>query len=60
VPRRPLTALQVEVMEVDSRQLFLLTGDVDAVVVFLPWSEFIPLPQQLAMALRTGDDDSCQ
>ncbi len=45
--------LQVEVMEVDSRQLFLLTGDAQAVVVYLPWSEFMPLPQQLAAALRS-------
>ncbi|GIL48890.1 hypothetical protein Vafri_5285 [Volvox africanus] len=48
---------EVEVMEVDSRQLFLLTGDVDAVVVYLPWSEFVPLPHQLAAALRTASDE---
>ncbi|GLC45704.1 hypothetical protein PLESTF_000471300 [Pleodorina starrii] len=46
---------EVDVMEVDSRQLFLLTGDVDAVVAYLPWSEFTPLPHQLAAALRAGD-----
>lgn len=53
-PNRPLLP-QVEVMEVDSRKLFLLTGDMDAVVVFLSWSEFIPLPHQLSAALREGD-----
>ncbi|EFJ41635.1 hypothetical protein VOLCADRAFT_98389 [Volvox carteri f. nagariensis] len=43
---------EVDVMEVDSRQLFRLTGEVDAVVVYLPWSDFMPLPHQLAQALR--------
>ncbi|PNH09222.1 hypothetical protein TSOC_004181, partial [Tetrabaena socialis] len=45
----------VEVMEVDSRQLFLLTGPAEAVVVYLPWSEFQPMPQQLAETLRQGE-----
>ncbi|KAG2454261.1 hypothetical protein HYH02_001293 [Chlamydomonas schloesseri] len=46
---------EVQVMEVDSRQLFLLTADSQAVVVYLPWSEFTPLPHQLATALRAGN-----
>ncbi|KXZ50673.1 hypothetical protein GPECTOR_15g357 [Gonium pectorale] len=46
---------EVEVMEVDSQRLFLMTGDADAVVVYMPWSEFSPLPHQLAAALRQGD-----
>ncbi|KAG2489427.1 hypothetical protein HYH03_012064 [Edaphochlamys debaryana] len=46
---------ETEVMEVDSRQLFLLTGPADAVVVYLPWAEFMPMPHQLAAALREGD-----
>ncbi|KAG2426735.1 hypothetical protein HXX76_012793 [Chlamydomonas incerta] len=46
---------EVQVMEVDSRQLFLLTGDAAALVVYMPWSEFSPLPHQLAAALAAGN-----
>ena len=59
LPLPPSPSAQVEVMEVDSRQLFLLTGgEAQAVVVYLPWAEFSPLPHQLAAALRAGDNNS--
>ena len=45
--------LQVEVMEVDSHQLFKLTGGSDALVVYMPAGDgFLPMPQQLMRALR--------
>ena len=53
-PRPPAAAAQLEVMEVGSRELFLLTGDVDAVVVYLDGEGLVPLPHQLAAALREG------